>query len=278
MTKKQKRALARILIGVALFAAGLFFKGYYRLGFMLAAWAVAGWPVVRKAVKNIARGSVFDEHFLMTVATVGAFALGEYPEGAAVMIFFQIGELFESLAVERSRRSIASLMDLRPDSAFLWHDGEVEEVDPDEIRAGDILLVKPGQRIPVDGIIVEGDASLDTAQITGESLPVQVGPGQQVLSGCIDLSGVLKIRAYDMPVRAQNAASGIGAVALACDAVVPVVVGPCAGLVFDDARPGIFARGLVKVTVNRKVEGVLLFHASKDKKIPCGCYPQGNEP
>ena len=195
MTKKQKRALVRILIGIVLFAAGLFFKGYYRLGFMLAAWAAAGWPVVRKAVRNITHGSVFDEHFLMTVATIGAFALGEYPEGAAVMIFFQIGELFESLAVERSRRSIASLMDLRPDSAWLWRDGKAEEIDPDEIQPGDILLVRPGERIPVDGVIVEGDASLDTAQITGESLPVQVGQGQQVLSGCIDLSGVLKIRA-----------------------------------------------------------------------------------
>ena len=116
MTKKQKKSLVYILIGLALFLAGLFCRGYVRLGFMLAAWAVTGWTVVRKALRNIARGSVFDEHFLMTVATVGAFALGEYPEGAAVMIFFQIGELFESLAVERSRRSIASLMDLRPDS------------------------------------------------------------------------------------------------------------------------------------------------------------------
>ena len=195
MTKKQKKALIRILIGIVLFIIGLFLQGYCRLGFMLAAWAVTGWPVVRKALRNIARGSVFDEHFLMTVATVGAFALGEYPEGAAVMIFFQIGELFESLAVERSRRSIASLMDLRPDSAWLWRDGAAEEIDPDEIQPGDILLVKPGERIPVDGVIVEGDASLDTAQITGESLPMQVGPGQQILSGCIDLSGVLKIRA-----------------------------------------------------------------------------------
>ena len=177
MTKKQKKSLVYILIGLALFLAGLFCRGYVRLGFMLAAWAVTGWTVVRKALRNIARGSVFDEHFLMTVATVGAFALGE------------------SLAVERSRRSISALMDLRPDSAWLWRDGEAEEIDPDEIRPGDILLVKPGQRIPVDGVIVEGDASLDTAQITGESLPVQVGQGQQVLSGCIDLSGVLKIRA-----------------------------------------------------------------------------------
>ena len=195
MTKKQKKNLVFILVGIALFLAGLFTGGYVRFGFMLAAWAVTGWTVVRKALRNIVRGSVFDEHFLMTVATVGAFALGEYPEGAAVMIFFQIGELFESLAVERSRRSISSLMDLRPDSAWLWRDGETEEIDPDEIQPGDILLVKPGQRIPVDGVIVEGDASLDTAQITGESLPVRVAPGQQVLSGCIDLSGVLKIRA-----------------------------------------------------------------------------------
>ena len=195
MTKKQKRSLWRILAAIALFVIGLFCKGYVRFALMLAAWAITGWPVVRKAVLNIRHGNVFDEHFLMTVATVGAFALGEYPEGAAVMIFFQIGELFESLAVERSRRSIASLMDLRPDSAWLWRDGAAEEIDPDEIRPGDILLVKPGERIPVDGVIVEGDASLDTAQITGESLPVQVGPGQQVLSGCIDLSGVLKIRA-----------------------------------------------------------------------------------
>ena len=195
MTKKQKRSLWRILIAIALFVAGLFFKGYVRFALMLAAWAVTGWPVVRKAFLNIRHGNVFDEHFLMTVATVGAFALGEYPEGAAVMIFFQIGELFESLAVERSRRSIGALMDLRPDVAFRCDGEEVEEVDPDDIQPGDLLLVKPGERIPVDGVVVEGSASLDTAQITGESLPVQVGEGQQVLSGCINLSGVLKIRA-----------------------------------------------------------------------------------
>ena len=195
MTKKQKRSLWRILAAIVLFAIGLFCKGYVRFALMLAAWAITGWPVVRKAFLNIRHGNVFDEHFLMTVATVGAFALGEYPEGAAVMIFFQIGELFESLAVERSRRSIGALMDLRPDVAFRCEGEAVEEVDPDEIQPGDLLLVKPGERIPVDGVVVEGSASLDTAQITGESVPVQVGEGQQVLSGCINLSGVLKIRA-----------------------------------------------------------------------------------
>ncbi|MBR4131704.1 MAG: cadmium-translocating P-type ATPase, partial [Oscillospiraceae bacterium] len=195
MTEKQKRSLWRILAAIALFVAGLFCKGYVRLALMLSAWAITGWPVVRKAFLNIRHGNVFDEHFLMTVATVGAFALGEYPEGAAVMIFFQIGELFESLAVERSRRSIGELMDLRPDVAFRCDGEAVEEVDPDEILPGDLLLVKPGERIPVDGVVVEGSASLDTAQITGESLPVQVGEGMQVLSGCINLSGVLKIRA-----------------------------------------------------------------------------------
>ena len=195
MTKKQKRSLWRILAAIALFAVGLFCKGYVQFALMLAAWAITGWPVVRKAFLNLRHGNVFDEHFLMTVATVGAFALGEYPEGAAVMIFFQIGELFESLAVERSRRSIGELMDLRPDVAFRCDGENVEEVDPDEIQPCDLLLVKPGERIPVDGVVVEGSASLDTAQITGESLLVQVGEGMQVLSGCINLSGVLKIRA-----------------------------------------------------------------------------------
>ena len=178
MTKNQKRSLCRILAAVALFAVGLFCRGYVRLALMLAAWAITGWPVVRKAVLNIRHGNMFDENFLMTVATVGAFALGDYPEGAAVMIFFQIGELFESLAVERSRRSIGALMDLRPDAAYRYDGEEVEEVDPDEIQPGDLLLVKPGERIPVDGVVAEGSASLDTAQITGESLPVQVGEGQ----------------------------------------------------------------------------------------------------
>ena len=191
MTKKQKRSLWRILAAIALFVAGLFCKGYVRFALMLAAWAITGWPVVRKAFLNIRHGNVFDEHFLMTVATVGAFALGEYPEGAAVMIFFQIGELFESLAVERSRRSIGALMDLRPDVAFRCDGEEVEEVDPDDIQPGDLLLVKPGERIPVDGAVVEGSVCRGTVG-AGASLfravtekNSETGDWSSLASGCV---------------------------------------------------------------------------------------------
>ncbi len=195
MTRKQRRNLYSILIAAALFGIGIILKNRASFWLLLASWGITGWAVVRKAAITIFHGGVFDEHFLMTIATVGAFLLGEYEEGAAVMIFFQIGELFESCAVERSRRSIGALMELRPDSAFVCRGDDVEEVEPEDIALGDILLVKPGQRIPVDGVIIEGTANLDTAQITGESIPVAVEPGQSVLSGCINLSGVLKIRA-----------------------------------------------------------------------------------
>lgn len=195
MTKKQKKMLYRILISSVLFVLGLLFTGLCRFLLMFAAWIVTGWPVVYRAARTVVRGSIFDEHFLMTIATVGAFFLGEYPEGAAVMLFFQIGELFESCAVERSRRSIASLMELRPDTAFVCRGDDVEEVEPEDVLPGDILLVKPGERIAVDGIVLEGSGSLNTAQITGESLPLFVKEGDSVLSGCINLSGILKIQA-----------------------------------------------------------------------------------
>ncbi len=195
MSRKQKKSLVYILAAGALFLAGLFFKGNIRLVLMLLAWALTGWRVVVRAVRTVIRGGVFDEHFLMTIATVGAFALGDYAEGAAVMIFFRIGELLESLAVERARESIGELMALRADTAYVLRGDAIEETEPEEVVPGDLLLVRPGERIPVDGVIMEGSASLDTAQITGESIPVAVGPGDRVLSGCIDLSGVLKIRA-----------------------------------------------------------------------------------
>ncbi len=195
MTKKQKISLARILAGLCLFVVGLLTDGYVRIGFLVASWAITGYSVVWEAAGNILRGQVFDEKFLMALATIGAFALKDWKEAAAVMLFFQIGELFESYAVERSRRSIAHLMDLRPDFAIVLENGEEVEKDPEDVQAGDILLIRPGERVPLDGTILEGSASLDTSKITGESLPVEAKPGDRVLSGCVNLSGVLQIRA-----------------------------------------------------------------------------------
>ena len=165
------------------------------VGLLLMSWLLCGLEIAIKAVKNIGHGQIFDENFLMTLATVGAFALMDFDEGAAVMLFFQVGELFQSIAVERSRRSVAALMDLRPDVALVLRDGEPEECDPEEVEAGDLLRVLPGQRIPVDGVVVEGSSSVDTAKITGESVPADVTPGDRVLSGCINISGILTIRA-----------------------------------------------------------------------------------
>lgn len=203
MTKKQKRALRKILLGMVFFipAAVLHFTveeswaQWVGFGLSVGAWIICGWPVAVKAVKNIGHGQVFDENFLMAIATLGAFALGEFVEGAAVMIFFQIGELFESIAVDRSRRSVAALMDLRPQVASVVRDGEVEECDPEEVQVGDLLRVLPGEQIPVDGVVVSGCSNVDTAKITGEAEPRSVAPGETVLSGCINLSGVLTIRA-----------------------------------------------------------------------------------
>lgn len=203
MTRKQKKALYRILAGLALlipsvvlhFAVEGVWAYWLGFGLSVGAWVLCGWHVAVKAVKNIGHGQVFDENFLMTIATLGAFTLGEYVEGGAVMIFFQIGELFESIAVARSRRSVAALMDLRPQVACVVRDGEVEERDPEEVQVGDLLRVLPGEQIPVDGVVVEGCSNVDTAKITGEGEPRDVAPGDPVLSGCINLSGVLTIRA-----------------------------------------------------------------------------------
>ncbi len=195
MTRKQKKLLLRIVLAALLVAVGLFLDGWWKAGLMLAAWLLAGYDVAWSALRNILRGQLFDEEFLMSLATVCAIAMQEWVEAAAVMILFQIGELFEKLAVERSRRSLASLMDLRPDFATVLKDGEELETEPEEVCVGDLLLVRAGERIPVDGLVIEGASALDTAKITGEAMPVDVRAGDRVVSGSVNLSGVLKIRA-----------------------------------------------------------------------------------
>lgn len=195
MTRRQKRLLLRIGIGIVLFVVGLFLPEWWQAGLMVAAWLIAGYDILWSAIRNILRGQIFDEKFLMALATCCALAMKDWKEAAAVMLFFQVGELFEMLAVERSRRSISSLMDLRPDCAVVVKNGEEVEVEPEEVRVGDILLVRPGERIAVDGVIVEGESALDTSKITGEAVPMDVCSGSPVVSGSVNLSGVLKIRA-----------------------------------------------------------------------------------
>ena len=198
MNKKQKKMSRRIGLGLALFILGLICRNFVPLAWkalMIGAWLAAGHEVLLDAFEKIKKKKPFDEDFLMTVASVCAIFLGEFVEAAAVMLFFQVGELFESIAVERSRKSVAALMDLRPDVAWILVDGEWEESDPEDVQPGDLLRVNPGERIPVDGVIEEGSASVDTSKITGESVPVDLAPGDQVLSGCINLSGVLTVRA-----------------------------------------------------------------------------------
>ncbi len=195
MTRKQKKLLTRIIVSLVLFAAGFFLKSWWQMGFMLAAWLLSGYDVLWEAIVNIFHGQLFDEKFLMGLATCGALGMKDWKEAAAVMIFFQVGELFESVAVSRSRQSISALMDLRPDRAVVLRDGEEVEVEPEEVQMGDVLLVRAGERIPVDGTVVEGEASLDTAKVTGESMPVEVAEGSEVISGSVNLNGVLKIRA-----------------------------------------------------------------------------------
>ncbi len=195
MTRKQKRLLVRIAAAFAVFAVGFFLPGWWKAGCMVAAWLIVGYDVLWAAARNILRGQVFDEKFLMALATCAALGMQDWAEAAAVMLFFQVGELFESLAVERSRRSITALMDIRPDTATVLRDGEEIETDPEDVRIGDLLLVRAGERIPADGVIVEGEASLDTAKVTGEAMPVDVCAGMRVVSGSVNLNGVLTIRA-----------------------------------------------------------------------------------
>ncbi len=198
MNKKQKRMSRRIAVSLGIFLLGIALGHWNSIvaGILLiGAWGVAGHDVIMDAYLKIRAKKPFDEAFLMTVASGCAVILGEFSEAAAVMIFYQIGELFQSIAVERSRRSVAALMDLRPDVAYIIRDGEVEEADPEDVQKDDLLRVQPGERIPVDGIIVEGSASVDTSKITGEAVPVDVTVGDRVVSGGINLSGVLTIRA-----------------------------------------------------------------------------------
>lgn len=193
---KQKQQLIRILMAAALFVIVLFLplQGIARLLAFLVVYGVIGWDIVWKALRNILRGQVFDENFLMTVATIGAFLIGEFPEGVAVMLFYQVGELFQSYAVNKSRKSISSLMDIRPDYANVQKGGKWEQVDPEEVSVGETILVKPGERIPLDGIILEGNSTIDTSALTGESVPREVEAGKEVISGCINLTGILTIQ------------------------------------------------------------------------------------
>ncbi len=198
MNKKQKKTMIRILISAALlilFSLLPVQNRWLRLGLFLIPYFIIGYDILLKAFKGVKNRQPFDECFLMTVATVGAFVLGEFVEGAAVMLFYQIGELFQSVAVGKSRRSITELMDIRPDVAYVLRDGgEAEAVDPDEVEIGTVLCVRPGEKIPIDGIVVKGETTLDTAALTGESVPRTARPGDEVLSGCINQSGYIELR------------------------------------------------------------------------------------
>ncbi len=194
-----RRMIVRLAVGAAVFVAGVITIGaglplHVTLSVLISAYFILGWDVVFKALKNIVKGRVFDENFLMSLSSVCAFAIGEYPEAVAVMLFYQVGEFCQSLAVRRSRSSIASLMDIRPDSATVKRNGELSVVAPEEIDTGEIIVVKPGERIPLDGVVTEGSSMLDTRALTGESVPKSVGAGDEVLSGCINTDGVLEIR------------------------------------------------------------------------------------
>ena len=197
MSRKMSKQLIKIIISLLLVVISLLLKfdtELYSNILYVIAYIIVGYDIVLKAVRNIFKGKVFDENFLMTVATIGAFCIGEFPEAVAVMLFYQIGELFQSYAVDRSRKSVASLMDIRPDYANVYRENEIERVDPDEVNIGEIILVKPGEKIPLDGIVVDGESMLNTQALTGESVPRKVTVNDEVLSGCINNDGILKIK------------------------------------------------------------------------------------
>ena len=196
MNKKQKKMLTRIIIVAVLLVILSFLPvdGYLKMALYMVPYLVIGYDILKKAWKGILNKQVFDENFLMAVATIGAIALGDYKEGVAVMLFYQIGELFQSYAVGKSRRNISELMDIRPDYANIEVDGNLEQVDPDEVEIGTIIVVQPGEKVPIDGIVTEGKSTLNTSALTGESVPRDISVGEEVISGCINLSGVLKIQ------------------------------------------------------------------------------------
>ena len=192
----MKKKEIKIIIALILFCIALIVKfnnEWINNIIYIISYIIVGFEIVKKAVRNIFRGKVFDENFLMTVATIGAFCIGEFPEAVAVMLFYQIGELFQDYAVDKSRKSISNLMDIRPDYANVERDGKIQKVDPEDVKIGEIIIVKPGEKIPLDGCVIEGKSSLDTKALTGESLPREISEGEEVLSGCINLNGLIKV-------------------------------------------------------------------------------------
>ena len=196
MGKKMNKQLIRIIISLILVITAFFIKFDNELNSILfiVSYIIVGYDIVLKAIRNIFKGKVFDENFLMTIATIGAFCIGEFPEACAVMLFYQVGELFQSYAVDKSRKSVAALMDIRPDYANVYLDEEIEKVNPDEVNIGEIILVKPGEKIPLDGIVVEGESMINTQALTGESVPRKVTINDEVLSGCINADSIIKIK------------------------------------------------------------------------------------
>ena len=197
MTKKMKKKLIRIIISFILLVIAFILKldnTIINNILFIISYLIVGYDIILKAIRNITRGKVFDENFLMTIATLGAFFISEFPEAVAVMLFYQVGELFQSYAVDKSRKSVASLMDIRPDYANLYHDKKTERVDPNKIKVGDIILIKPGEKIPLDGIVIEGSSTLNTLALTGEAVPKSISVNDEVLSGCINNEGILKVK------------------------------------------------------------------------------------
>ena len=192
----MKKKMIKIILALILFLFAMIVKfenEWINNAIFIASYIIVGFEIVKKAIRNIVRGKVFDENFLMTIATLGAFGIGEFPEAVAVMLFYQVGELFQSYAVDKSRKSISSLMDIRPDFANVYRNEKIEKVNPDEVKIGEVIIVKPGEKVPLDGNIVEGKTALDTKALTGESMPREVREGDDILSGCINLNGVIKI-------------------------------------------------------------------------------------